>query len=85
VGQDGYGDLLFAGGASTSPADLAAALASRGARIAMELDINPEWVQLDIAAAPGGPLTAAIPGQVRSASQFLSGWTRDFFTVLGPS
>lgn len=85
VGQDGYGDLLFAGSASTVPADLAAALASRGARIAMELDINPEWVQLDIAAAPGGPLTAAVPGQARPASQYLSGWTRDFFTVLGPS
>jgi hypothetical protein len=85
VGQDGYGDLLFAGSASTTPADLAAALAGRGARIAMEMDINPEWVQLDIAPAPGGPLTAAIPGQVRPASQFLSGWSRDFFTVLGPA
>jgi hypothetical protein len=85
VGEDRYGDLLFAGSASTSPADLAAALAGRGARIAMELDINPEWVQLDIAPAPGGPLTAAIPGQVRPADQYLSGWTRDFFTVLGPS
>ena len=85
VGQDRYGDLMFAGSESTSPADLAAALAGRGARIAMELDINPEWVQLDIAPAPGGPLTAAIPGQVRPASQYLSGWTRDFFTVLGRS
>jgi hypothetical protein len=85
VGQDGYGDLLFAGSASTAPADLATALAGRGARIAMELDINPEWVQLDIAPAPGGPLTAAIPGQARPADQYLSGWTRDFFTVLGPS
>ena len=85
VGQDGYGELLFAGSASTTPADLAAALAGRGARIAMELDINPEWVQLDIAPAPGGPLTAAIPGQARPANQFLTGWTRDFFTVLGPA
>ena len=83
VGQDSYGDLLFAGSMAASPADLAAALASRGARIAMELDINPEWVQLDVAAVPGGPLTAAIPGQVRPPNQYITGWTRDFFTVLG--
>ena len=80
--QDSYGDLLFAGSMSATPADLAEALTARGARIAMELDINPEWVQLDIAATPGGPLTPAIPGQNRPASQFLAGWTRDFFTVL---
>ena len=30
----------------------------------------------------GGPLTAAVPGQNRPASQFLTGWIRDFFTVL---
>ena len=83
VGQDSYGDLLFAGSMAATPADLATALASRGARIAMELDINPEWVQLDVAATPGGPLTAAIPGQVRLPDQYLTGWTRDFFAVLG--
>ena len=57
----------------------------RGARIAMELDINPEWVQLDIARAPGGPLIAAIPGQDRPASQFLAGWTRDFTVLAAPT
>ena len=82
VAQDSHGDLLFAGSMSATPADLAEALTAKGARIAMELDINPEWVQLDIASAPGGPLTAAIPGQNRPASQFHAGWTRDFFTVL---
>jgi len=82
VAQDSHGDLLFAGSMSATPADLAEALTARGARIAMELDINPEWVQFDIAGAPGGPLTAAIPGQNRPAGQFLAGWTRDFFTVL---
>ena len=82
VAQDPHGDLLFAGSMSATPADLAEALTAKGARIAMELDINPEWVQFDIAGAPGGPLTAAIPGQNRPAVQFLAGWTRDFFTVL---
>lgn len=51
----------------------------------MELDINPEWVQLDVARRPGGPLAAEVPGQDRPADQYLAGWTRDFFTVLAPS
>jgi hypothetical protein len=83
LGQTASGDLVYAGSMSTSPADLAAALVSAGAVAAMELDINPEWVQLDVASQPGGQLSAAIPGQNRPASQFLAGWTRDFITVLG--
>jgi hypothetical protein len=82
VGEDAAGDLMFAGSMSTTPADLAEALVGSGARIAMELDINPEWVQLDVASRPGGPLTAAVPGQHRPADQYLVGWTRDFFTVV---
>lgn len=82
VGEDSSGDLLFAGSMSASPEDLAQALAERGARIGMELDINPEWVQLDVAPSPGGPLTAELPGQNRPADQYLWGWTRDFITVL---
>ena len=85
VGQDAAGHLIYAASMSAVPADLAFALASHGARIAMELDINPEWVQLDIARRPGGPLTAAIPGQARPADQYLEGWARDFFTVLAGS
>ena len=82
VGQDAAGHLIFAASMSAVPADLASVLASHGARIAMELDINPEWVQLDVAHRPGGPLTAEIPGQSRPADQYLAGWTRDFFTVV---
>jgi hypothetical protein len=82
VGQDSSGDLMYAASMSASPADLAEALIRSGARIAMELDINPEWVQLDTARRPGGPLTAAVPGQNRPADQYLAGWDRDFITVL---
>jgi hypothetical protein len=82
VGQDAAGDLIFAASMSAVPADLASALAGHGARVAMELDINPEWVQLDVAHRPGGPLTAEIPGQNRPADQYLVGWSRDFFTVV---
>ena len=82
VGQDAAGDLIYAASMSAVPADLASVLASHGARVAMELDINPEWVQLDAARRPGGPLTAEVPGQYRPADQYLVGWTRDFLTVL---
>jgi hypothetical protein len=84
IGQDAAGDLMYAASMSAVPADLAVALVGRGARIAMELDINPEWVQLDAAGIPGGALTAEIPGQYRPSDQYLAGWTRDFFTVLVP-
>jgi len=82
LGQDAAGDLLFAGSMSASPQDMAQALVDRGARIGMELDINPEWVQLDVAGHPGGPLQAEVPGQDRPADQYLWGWSRDFITVL---
>lgn len=84
LGQNAAGGLLYAASMSTTPADLAGALAGAGAVIAMELDINPEWVQLDAASDPGGPLTAEVPGQHRPASQYLTGWTRDFIAVLAP-
>jgi hypothetical protein len=84
LGQDAAGDLIYAASMSTVPEDLARVLARSGARTAMELDINPEWVQLAIARAPGGSLRAPIPGQVRPVNQYLIGWTRDFITVLVP-
>ena len=82
LGEDGAGDLLYAASSSAVPVDLADALVKVGAITAMELDINPEWVQLDLAASPGGQLNATVPGQARPADQYLSGWTRDFFAVL---
>jgi hypothetical protein len=85
VGIDARGNVLYAASMSALPSDLADALVSAGAVTAMELDINPEWVQADIARSPGGPLRAAVPDQYRPADQYLSGWTRDFVTVLaGP-
>ncbi len=82
LAENAAGELIYAAGTSTTPADLAAALVHAGARTAMELDINPEWVQLDVARGPGRGLRAAIPGQVRPADQYLIGWTRDFIAVL---
>jgi hypothetical protein len=85
LGQDAAGHLVYAASMSATPADLASVLAYAGAQIAMELDINPEWVQLDVAGRPGGPLRAAIHGQNRPANQFLLGWARDFIAVLAPA
>ncbi len=85
LGESPQGDLLDAGSMHALPSDMAQALVDAGARDAMELDINPEWVQLDLAASPGGRLSAAIPGQSRPADQYLSGWTRDFVTVMAAS
>ena len=82
LGENAAGELISAASMSASPADLAAALVRAGARTAMELDINPEWVQLDVARAPGRGLRSVLPGQVRPADQYLIGWTRDFITVL---
>jgi len=82
LGEDAFGNLLYAASMSIVPTDLAAALISAGAMRAMELDINPEWVQMDTAATPGAALAAQIPGQNRPADQCESGWTRDFIAVL---
>jgi predicted secreted protein len=83
LGQDAAGGLMYAESASATPQDMAGALARSGALIAMELDINGN-LQLDIARTAGGALSAADLGQRRPASQYLTGWTRDFITVLAP-
>ena len=85
LGQDAAGQLVYAASMSATPEDLAVALARAGARTAMELDINPEWVQLDVTSRAGGTLRTAIPGQNRPADQFLVGWARDFIAVLAPA
>jgi hypothetical protein len=82
LGEDASGNILYAAGMSLVPSDLAAGLVEAGAVDAMELDINPEWVQAVAAQGPGAPLAAMIPGQNRPADQYQAGWNRDFVTVL---
>jgi hypothetical protein len=82
VGEDALGNIIYAGGMSLLPQDLSDALMSVGAVNAMQLDINPEWVQLDAAGAMAAPLATQIPGQNRPADQYVVGWTRDFFAVM---
>jgi hypothetical protein len=82
LGVDAQGDIVYAASMSALPVDLGDALLAVGAVTAMQLDINPEWVQLALAPSAGGPLVAGVPGQHRPADQYLVGWTRDFVTVL---
>ena len=82
LGEDPAGDILYAASMSALPIDLASALSDDGAIDAMELDINPTWIQLDLASTAGGPLASIIPGQSRPPNQYLVGWSRDFVTVL---
>ena len=82
LGQDSKGDILYAAGMSLTPTDLAASLVEAGAVDAMQLDINPEWVQADAAPTGGAPLVSLIPGQNRPADQYQLGWMRDFIAVI---
>lgn len=82
LGEDASGNILYAGSMAALPSEIADALVSAGTVTAMELDINPEWVQIAVAPSPGGALATGIPGQNRPADQFALGWTRDFVTVL---
>jgi hypothetical protein len=81
LGEDAHGNILYAAGMSALPLDLGVALIDAGAVRAMELDINPEWVQLESTPHPGGVLVAGIPNQNRPGDQYSIGWTRDFVTV----
>lgn len=82
IGQNAENQLIYVASMSASPADLATALIRSGARSGMELDINPEWVQLAYAKKPGWRLLAGVTGQSRPADQYLIGWTRDFIAVM---
>ena len=63
LGEDAAGNILYAGsGTGALPVDMAQALMASGALQAMELDINPEWVQLDLAPVPGGCSPPSSPG-----------------------
>jgi hypothetical protein len=63
-----------------------AAVAARVVR-AVELDINPEWVAGYLYGHDGGHARLArvpvAPGQPGVPGQFLSPYSRDFFTIVG--
>jgi hypothetical protein len=83
AGEDAYGNIVYAGGMALLPQDLSDALLTAGVVNGMQLDINPNWIQLDAAPGMGAPLARQVPGQNRPADQYVVGWTRDFFSVMG--
>ena len=84
LGIDGAGRLVWAAGEQLSPATLAAALVSAGAERAIELDINPAWVDgyLYVHHAPGPTAADVVPGQRGIAGRFLAPYARDFFAIV---
>ena len=87
LGITDSGRLIWAGGEHLTVAQLSGALAAAHVARAVELDINPEWVEGYVYAHRGGrgPLVPIpiVDGQPGIPGQFLSPWSRDFFTVVG--
>lgn len=87
LGITADGRLVWAGGEHLTVAALADALLGVQVVRAVELDINPEWVAGYLYGHRGGmgPLAPVpiAPGQVGIPGQYLTPWSRDFFTVEG--
>jgi hypothetical protein len=82
VGVDRNGALLWAGGRLT-PADLANALVAAGALRAMQMDINPDWVnfnQYDVG-ADGSVVGNGVFGAT-GPNRYLAPSPRDFVAVV---
>lgn len=77
--------LVWAGAEHATVSDIARALLSAGVVRAVELDINPEWVAGYLYGHRGGagPLAPVpvVPGQRGIPGQYLTPWSRDFFTI----
>jgi hypothetical protein len=87
LGITAGGRLLWAAGERLSVRALADALLRAGARRAVELDINPQWVAGYLYVhRPGHAVkpVAMVPGQNGIPGSFLSPYSRDFFTIVAP-
>ena len=84
LGLRADGELVWAAGEQLTPATLADALVGAGVVRAVELDINPDWVDGYLYTHhPSGPVAVpALPGQLGIAGQFLAPYARDFFAVV---
>ncbi len=93
LGVTKTGALIYAAGPTLSITSLAQIMLDAGCVRAMELDINPDWVQYSIYHGPSGAVVSGANG-TRLLSDMLGGpsryfeswWSRDFVTVsLRPS
>lgn len=86
VGVDRHGNLLYAAASDQTVSSLAAILLRAGARRAMELDINSEWVSLiTYARANAVDSSNLLPSMTRAATRYLIPDDRDFFAVYRTS
>jgi hypothetical protein len=87
VGITSDGRLVWAGGENLTVSALANAMLGAHVARAVELDINPEWVAAYLYGHRGGqgPLAPvpALAAQQGIPGQFLTPWSRDFFTIVG--
>jgi hypothetical protein len=86
LGITADGRLIWAGGEHLTVSELVAGLLQARVQRAVELDINPEWVngylyQHRGARTPPTPISV-VPGQQGIPGEYLSPWSRDFFTVV---
>jgi hypothetical protein len=80
LGIDKYGNIMWAGSSFATPRTIATALIQSGAVRAMQMDINPMWV--DAFTFPN--LTAqqlVLPTQYRQVGTYLEPYSRDYFSV----
>ena len=86
LGITGDGHLVWAAGESLTVQQLAEALLAAHVKRAVELDINPEWVAGYLYAhrgAHGAPRPLVmVAGQQGVPGQFLTPYSRDFFTIV---
>jgi hypothetical protein len=84
LGIDAAGHLIYVVGPALNPPALAAAVVAAGARRAMELDINPEWVSFDTFDGTGAATVGQklLPAMYFPTYHFLSPFWRDFIAVF---
>ncbi len=86
LGITADGRLIWAGGEHLTVSELADALLGAHVARAVELDINPEWVAAYLYGHRGGvgPLAPVpiVPAQPGVPGQFLTPYSRDFFTIV---
>ena len=88
IGVTRSGALVYAGGPSLAITSLANLLVDAGAVRAMEMDINPDWVQYSTyRGRPNAPATGANGSSLLSSMAgapsryFQTWWIRDFYTM----
>jgi hypothetical protein len=86
LGITAGGHVIWAGDEHATVSDLVDALLHARVARAVELDINPEWVAGYLYGHRGGrgslAPVAVMPGQQGIPGQFLTAWSRDFFTIV---